>query len=170
MFKHLYPTNKSQSLRTTQLTNQKTSMIRLLSSAIPDLPDASETSQSIDYFRISVQFGQLKGARPLEVHWCLNAPQSDPDNTSTQISDDAGDISSRFRGKSALSSKSTPTLSDPTRQKQSQSAAAPTRSSISRPSSIRPARQPNHLDGSSNVNLGESQNNKPHYQQTNERR
>lgn len=124
--------------------------VRLLSSAIPDLPDPSEIPQAIDYFRFSVQFGQLKGNRSVEVHWSSSADQPAGDEG---ISANDEELSARFRTKSSKLIPST--------QSNRQTSTSPlinlsARPANTHPSSIRPARQSNQLDGSSNVNLGKS--------------
>lgn len=47
--------------------------IRLLSKTIDNLPAPTNELQAIDYFRITLQVGPLKGNKPIKVHWCSSA-------------------------------------------------------------------------------------------------
>lgn len=122
--------------------------IRLLNSQIEELPEPVEELQAIDYFRIWIQVGQLKGNRPVKVNWCLNAEAHEPSDSRVPVL--GADEKAKFKIKSSRSSanvSAVPLVSNPSTQSQRNF-------SNIRTSSLRSGRQAIDQLQSSNVNLG----------------
>lgn len=126
--------------------------IRLLSQKIPDVSEPTDDILTIDYFKITLQVGTLKGNKTIKVNWCSNADLSAEDSH-VHLSPGVGDDSrpSKYKIKSSKLSSPSPSLQ-----------MNPSPSSISynqrlfsnqRSSSVRPGRQVDHSSGGSNVNL-----------------
>lgn len=52
-----------------------------MSQKIDELPEPTDELQTIDYFRITLQIGQLRGDKPIKVHWCQSADQLESDES-----------------------------------------------------------------------------------------
>lgn len=114
-----------------------------------ELPEPSDEPQTIDYFRITLQVGPLKGNKPIKVYWCARADFID--------SDDIHPIDEKTSRMKIKTSKSlTPSSSQSVQLgtiQSSQKAFSNQRSAIARPGRQNPQIEPPH--SSSNVNLGE---------------
>lgn len=128
------------------------STIRLLSDKLHELPEPSDEVRTIDYFRVSVQVGSLKGSKPVKVLWCACAESVDTNESLTPIMNDE-DKSSKFKVKKMNSPY--------TNQSLQLTPAATSTSHTQRNQKVptsRLGRQPTQTDptsGGSNVNLGE---------------
>lgn len=49
--------------------------IRLFNHQLEDLPLPSEEVETIDYFKIHVQIGNLRGTKQVKVYWCTNSSE-----------------------------------------------------------------------------------------------
>lgn len=107
--------------------------IRLLNQKIEDLPQPTEELETIDYFRVTLQVGQLKGNKPIKVNWSLNADLFEPEENQVHLLSGSADDTKH----SKLKVKSMKTSSF----------------SNQRCSLIRPGRQIDYSVGSSNINL-----------------
>lgn len=123
-----------------------------MSGQIEELPEPTDEPQTIDYFRISIQVGQLKGNKPVKVNWCSDIDLVELSDSGVPLLT-SDEKSSKFKIKSSRSSapvQGGPTLS-------SSSSTSQRNFSNQRVASIRPTRQTAQLDhpqNASNVNLG----------------
>lgn len=135
------------------------STIRILSHKIDELPIPTEEVQTIDYFRVTLQVGPLKGNKPIKVHWCLNADSVDSDDVPLIASDSDKSLKSSYKVKSSKTSTSSPSVqTNPQNISSSPTIHFNQRSFPNqRSTNIRSGRQPSQRShqGGSNVNLGE---------------
>lgn len=117
--------------------------VRLYSHKVEELSKPGEESEMIDYFRVFLQLGQLKGNKQVKVNWGLSSNDTVDSEEIHPLAPD--DKSSRNRIKTPKPISSNPT-----------SYAAAVNSAVQRSTRAtvtRANRQVDHLNGSNNVNL-----------------
>lgn len=127
--------------------------VRLYSQKIDELPEPSEEPQTIDYFRISMQVGQLKGNKPIKVYWCLNADLLDTQESHTINNSDEKTSKIKIKPPKSTASSTSPSLQ---LSSASSSPTCPGQRSFSSPRSslVRSNRHDiEHVQNGSNVNL-----------------
>lgn len=131
--------------------------VRLYSQKLDELPEPSEEPQTIDYFRVSLQVGQLKGNKPIKVYWCLNADLLDTHES--HIIGSGDDKTSKIKIKPSKSTSSSTSNQSLQISSPSSTSPSPIQRSFSSPRSslTRSNWQVNNIDhvqNRSNVNLG----------------
>jgi len=134
--------------------------IRLLSQAIPELPEQTDQPETIDYFKVSIQVGNHRGNKPIMVFWSTNRTEliDGEESRSSYVSDDKTNLATH-RLKSRLHRQTGGYSNNPTDQPNNSSSSTSQRpfsgQRLGTMSTERSRSQLNHLQttNGSNVNL-----------------